>query len=110
MLYGNLDCYNGINPYVPTQLQMGIKPITITHTEFKPSSTNGNLGLLFVYGENFTQYSKIYVNDIFYNTIQLDENTLIATIDKIETNDKINVIQSGKDMYELSRTDDYIHQ
>lgn len=42
MLYGKQNCYNGENPYVPTQMKMGIDPIVLTGIRaFKSASEEG---------------------------------------------------------------------
>lgn len=108
MLYGDMECFEGINPYTPTEIQMGTSKIKLLTADFVASSTDGEDGLLVVNGRNFTPYSKIYVNDEYYNTIFVNKSLLVATLPSVVAGDKINVIQSGNDMYELSRTEDYI--
>lgn len=47
MLYGELNCFNGVNPYTKTDLQMGIHEITITNvTPLYQGSDSNRSGLL----------------------------------------------------------------
>lgn len=108
MLYGKLECFGGVNPYVATDLTMGTLPIKITHAEYIENTTNTDKGLMVVNGTNFTPYSKVYIDDKVYDTIFINDSMIVAVCTGIVSGDKINVIQSGTDMYELSRTSDYI--
>lgn len=110
MLYGDMECFGGINPYTPTKLQMGTSKIRLLTADFVASTTDGEDGLLVINGRNFTPFSKIYVNDEHYNTIFINKNLLVATLPSVVPGDKINAIQSGNDMYELSRTEDYFYK
>ncbi len=109
MLYGDMECFGGINPYTPTKISLGTSKIKLLTADFVASSTDGEDGLLVVNGINFTPYSKIYVNDEHYSTIFVNKSLIVATLPSVIAGDKINVIQSGNDMYELSRTEDYIY-
>lgn len=110
MLYGNMDCFNGENPYAQTDLQMGTVPIIVSHVDYVASTTENENGLLVINGSNFTPYSKIYVNDEHCSTIFVNDMILVSTVPTINPLDKINVIQSGNDMHELSRTSDYFYE
>lgn len=108
MLYGDMECFNGVNPYTPSDLKMGTQNIVIYHADFVPSTVKDTDGLLVVSGVNFTPYSEIYINDEHYETHYVNSTMIVAVISEDLTREKINVIQSGPDMYELSRTKDYI--
>ncbi|MBM6838201.1 sulfatase-like hydrolase/transferase, partial [Clostridium saudiense] len=56
MLYGKKYVYNGENPFIATNLKMGIDTISITDA-FEENEQ------LFIRGENFTTFSKVYIND-----------------------------------------------
>lgn len=107
MLYGDLECFGGINPYVATDLKMGTDKIAVYHADYVPATVKDTDGLLVVNGANFTPYSKIYINDEYYETLFVNSSMIVAVINEDIATEKINVIQSGSDMYELSRTDDY---
>lgn len=61
MLYGEMYCFNGINPYLATDLTFGFydqTPVTI-HPIY---DAEDETWYLTVYGQNFTPYSYIYIN------------------------------------------------
>lgn len=105
MLYGELNCFNGVNPYSSTDLQMGIHEITILNISQISSSEEENT--ITVTGENFTPYSKIYVNGESISTTFQDPTTLITSDITLKSGDVITVIQSGDDLVPLSSTDPY---
>lgn len=55
LLYGKKYAYNGTNPYPATGIQMGIHDITID----RAYSYGGQIHL---FGDNFTRWSKVYLN------------------------------------------------
>jgi hypothetical protein len=99
ILYGDKLCYNGVNPYEPTELQMGIAPITITNVE---ATETGGIG---IQGENFTRYSKVYINDKAYTTWYNSSRTLEVEDVELEPGDEIVVWQKS-----LSCTETYVYQ
>lgn len=72
MLYGKKYAYGGKEnyPYKTTSLKMGVKDIKISEVV-----TNED-GSLTVKGENFTPYSRIYMNEDFIDTVFVDNFTL----------------------------------
>lgn len=97
ILYGDQLCYNGINPYEPVEMQMGINPICITDI-----MENGTGGFK-VHGENFTKYSKVYVNDEPCGTWYYSSMTLEVRDVELEPGDVVTVWQKS-----LSSTEPYI--
>lgn len=90
MLYGKHYAFGGADayPYQTTELKMGVKDITISDVEPKEDGT------LTVSGENFTEYSRIYINDTAYDTVMVDNNTLeTKTKADISAGDLLNVVQ-----------------
>ena len=55
ILYGDYYLYGGENPFKPTDMKMGVKPIKID----KVVSIGGKY---YIKGENFTEYSKVTLN------------------------------------------------
>ena len=91
MLYGDHLLFNGVNPYKKTEMVMGLDKISIFN--ILPNSSKENS--YFVIGENFTNYSKVYVNDDQQSTKFIDHNTLLVTLDDpLELDDLITVWQS----------------
>ncbi len=99
ILYGEQLCYNGVNPYEPTQLQMGIDPITVSDVEATPD------GGIKIRGQNFTRYSKVYVNDKSCTTWYHSSMTLEVKDIELEPGDQVVVWQKT-----LSSTEPYIYQ
>ncbi len=81
MLYGEKYAYGGeeFYPFKTTELKMGVKEITIDNVN------RDEQGILTVIGENFTEFSKITLNDKKVDTIFVDHNTLT-------TEDPTNII------------------
>ena len=82
MLYGDQYIYDGINPFEPTKMQMGVKDIIITNVY------NDEEGNLIVQGQNFTDYSRVRINKTAYDTTYVDPETLIVpnyTMDESES-------------------------
>ena len=97
MLYGKKYIYNEETIYEPTELQMGVLDIKLTDYDLGASG-------LYVSGENFTEWSRIYVNDDPVETVYIDENTLMTEDIKIEDGDSISVKQVSKGKEILSST------
>ncbi len=102
MLYGDREVYGGINPYEPTEMQMGIAPIKISKVDVIGGS-------LYVHGENFTEYSKVMVSDKKQETIYLNRNTLMVADVVPEEMERIYVAQMAGRSEQLSRTEEIIY-
>ncbi|SFQ21649.1 Phosphoglycerol transferase MdoB [Lachnospiraceae bacterium XBB1006] len=99
MLYGKQLVYGGKNPYKPTDMRFGLYPIRITNVI--PDDTGEKSYI--VRGENFTNYSRVYVNDEKIETHFIDSNTLQVVPDSpLKPKDMITVWQSH-----LTCTDSY---
>lgn len=82
MLYGEQYIYDGINPFEPTKMEMGVKDVLITEVY---NDTEGNL---IVKGQNFTDYSRVRINKTAYDTTYVAPETLIVpgyTMDESES-------------------------
>ncbi len=79
MLYGENYAYGGKEefPYKSTQLKLGVRDIIITDV------TSDKNEILTVKGENFTEYSRIMIDDSLIDTVFIDNNTL-ASADQTE--------------------------
>lgn len=107
MLYGKQEIFNGINPYEPTELLMGIEQIRIQDVYLKKSMIEEKEPLLYISGQNFTEWSKIVINGKQVETIFLNERLLAATeFPKSENGEyEIVVRQQGADDIVLSETE-----
>lgn len=103
MLYGNETIFNGESPYVASDLQMGIDKIKITGIENSDDK-------LYVKGENFTEYSKVFLNDTELETTYIDDKTLSIAATDLNSGDTFKVGQKGDDKAILSYTDPYMYQ
>lgn len=99
ILYGERLCYNGVNPYEATELQMGIEPISVTNVE---ATDDGGIK---IQGQNFTRYSKVYVNDKSCTTWYNSSVSLEVKDIELQPGDQVVVWQKS-----LSSTEPYIYQ
>lgn len=103
MLYGDQTIFNGISPYIPTDLKMGVDEIKVDG--ILNSGEN-----MYIQGENFTEYSKVYLNDTELETTYVDEKTLAIATTTLNSGDVIKVGQKGDDKLVLSYTEPYIYK
>lgn len=90
MLYGEKYCWNGVNPYQPTELKFGfVNPsVTDVHTVFDSSGSC----YLTVYGIRFSPYASVYINGTRYkDTIYVTENELFLPKITLQDGDIISV-------------------
>lgn len=71
ILYGDHEIYGGESPYPPTDMKMGVIPITVDQVVYQSSN-------LLVFGENFNEYSKICINDKTMDTIYVSSQLIVA--------------------------------
>lgn len=100
LLYGNLLAYNGELPYKASEIQMGIDPIDISAIYPDPFNPNYTI----IKGNNFTSYSKVYVNDEKLSTAFVDSQTLRIKYGDLSAKDSFSVHQS-----KLSQTPDVLY-
>lgn len=103
ILYGGKICYDGVNPYNSTKLQMGIREIKVTDV-YVDLANEEIENCVVIKGENFTPYSEVYVNEEAYETIFVDENTLWISDQDLSGFDSFVVWQSS-----LSSTDEFLY-
>jgi len=101
LLYGDIDAYNGVNPFQPTVLQMGTQKISIEKAyNYKDYCC--------IEGYNFNDYSVATVNGKEYGTEIINSNLLKIKDYNLKDSDIIYIIQRGEDKIELSRTKGFI--
>ena len=71
MLYGLKECYGYKNKYYPTELQMGVRPITVTNIISTYDGTE-------VEGTGFTEFTEIEINGEMYDTEYISENKIFV--------------------------------
>lgn len=100
-LYGENYAYNGVDPFVPTNIKFGIDPIYVTGVSIGETSTC-------VKGVGFTEKSKVFVNDTQVSATYVDTNTLMLSKTIAKPGDEVYVAQICSDKHELGRTEQYI--
>ena len=90
LLYGKRYSYNEADLYPASDLVMGIDKVTVTSAA--ESSTGDRV---YVYGSNFTNWSKVYVNGEKVNTSYLSASMLSIDRADVEDGDTITVCQVG---------------
>ena len=69
---------------------MGIDEVTLSKTLISPDKKN-----LYIYGNNFTNWSKVFVNDEKVSTTFYNNGWLSISLDSISDGDVITVCQMG---------------
>lgn len=91
ILYGNRYCYeDGISPYPPTDIVMGIDEIIIKNIEL---SKDGKQYILT--GEGFTQWSRVYINNTKIKPIYVSDTELRIDASNLKKDATIVVSQVG---------------
>jgi len=114
MLYGDMEVYDGVNPYEETELRMGVEDIEIKNVYIKYSQVTESEPVLYVTGKNFTEWSRIVINGKEVETMYLNNQLLAATqIPKSELDEEVyyfSVRQAGSDDIVLSETAKYVYE
>lgn len=103
MLYGDREVYDGMNPYIASELQMGIREIKINSVAAEED------GSIYVRGSYFNEYSVVYCNNSAVSTTYIDANTLRISGVTPKEGDVFRVAQVGTDNYALGYTTDYVY-
>ena len=105
MLYGEKYAWGGKTayPYITTNLKMGVKEITISDVVYADDD-----GTVKITGDNFTAYSKVFINDSEFDTELVDSHTLIVTGARLAAGDRIAVVQVGDERTPLSSSKYYL--
>ncbi len=90
ILYGKRYCYNGEDLYPASDLVMGIDDVTITG--IRPSALEDKI---YIYGENFTQSSRVFVNGEKVSCTQVSTRMLSINKDSLKDGDTVVVNQMG---------------
>ncbi|MGN0342341.1 MAG: LTA synthase family protein [Roseburia sp.] len=104
LLYGNRYAYNGEDKYPASDLVMGLDDISIEST-WKTSD-----GKLCIYGENFTPWTKIYVNGTKVSTSFLCSSMLRINLDYVEDGDVLTANYVGSSSTIFRSSNEYIYQ
>ncbi|MCI5650541.1 MAG: LTA synthase family protein [Fusicatenibacter sp.] len=108
MLYGKRYVYglDGETPYERVDLTMGVVPITLDEIR-----ETGN-GDVYFYGQNFTESSRVEVNEEMKETIFLGTDTLLVRDLEIKDGDSITIAQQSNSSTKkvLTRSDPLIYR
>lgn len=88
LLYGKRYAYNGKNPYPATNIKMGISDVKIDRVYTYDNRVH-------LFGENFTRWSRIFVNGKQVSTKYKSGQHLSLSVDDVRQGDKIQVNQMG---------------
>jgi phosphoglycerol transferase MdoB-like AlkP superfamily enzyme len=104
MLYGGKFAWGGAEnyPYTPKVTKLGVKDLIIS--EVVPDQ-NGNLT---INGQNFTNYSKVYINDRKQETVKINKETLLVNDVELAPGDRIVVSQVDVEGTRLSHSKVYL--
>lgn len=91
ILYGDRYCYYGEYKYPPTDIVMGIDEVVITDMYRSPDIENR----VFLKGEGFTMWSRVYVNGEKVGTEYLSGNEIMISTTRINDGDTVVVNQNG---------------
>lgn len=103
ILYGKRYCYNGEDPYPASDLVMGIDETSIQRTWLSSD------GKLMIYGENFTPWSKVFINGDKVPTTYVSGNYLKIKTDDLENNDVLVVNQMGSSNTIFRSSNEYVY-
>lgn len=90
ILYGRRYCYGGQDPYPATDIVMGIDDVTF-HSFFVSEEKN----TVCLRGNNFTKWSKAYVNGNKISTRYIDKHCVEISLDALSDGDEVFVAQVG---------------
>jgi len=101
ILYGKRYCYDGLDKYPATNLEMGVEDVVIDKVD---DNVAGNRVVLC--GSNFTKWSKIYINGKRVGTNYVSGNMLTTKKDNVKDGDEIvvNQLGSGETIFRSSNT------
>lgn len=106
LLYGKKYTYGGESPYKTTDMQMGVREITMDKIEKQDDKS------YYVYGKNFTDSSRLEVNGELVETKMIDNTQLLVKGIELKDGDKIAVAQQSNSATKkvLTRTDSIIYE
>lgn len=105
LLYGDNYAANGENPYKPTDLKFGLHDVKVSSV----TPIGDDVGTVYIYGNYFTSYSKVYINDEKQKTVYIDPNTLMIVYPDLKDGDSFSVYQQNSDEHVLSKTEPFVY-
>lgn len=102
MLYGERYIYGGNNPFIATDLKMGTYDISI-------SGVFEDNGQVYIKGNNFNEFSKVYLDNKYTDTTFINSNLLSIENTALDPNTSVVVTQRTTGGGKLSSTEEYIY-
>jgi phosphoglycerol transferase MdoB-like AlkP superfamily enzyme len=103
ILYGSRYCYDGEDVYPATDIVMGIDEVVI-------DSVQEDGQYVYLYGQNFTKWSKVFVNEEKISTTYLSSECLRIKRDKVTDGDSIVVTQLGSSNSRFRDSNEVIYE
>lgn len=103
LLYGDKYATNGENPYKATDIKLGLNEVKLSSV----TPLYDQEGTVYLYGNNFTAYSKVYINEEKQTTEYIDPNTLMIVYPELKAGDEISVYQQNSDDHVLTQTESF---
>lgn len=100
ILYGKKYSYYGSDLYKKTDIKYGFRPITINSIDFDGTS-------YIITGDNFTEWSGIYINDSKIESTFVDTNTIFIDESSLKDNDTVIVRQTDQSGNTLASSDKF---
>lgn len=104
LLYGDKYATNGENPYKATDIKLGLNEVKLSSV----TPLYDEEGTVYLYGNNFTTYSKVYINEEKQATEYIDPNTLMIVYPELKAGDEISVYQQNSDDHVLTQTELFV--
>lgn len=101
ILYGDRYTYEDGTEYGPSDLQMGINDVVIDSAYFYN-------GKLHIFGDNFTKWSRVYVNGEKVSTTYESGQVLTINASSVQNGDTITVCQVGSSDTIFRESNEYI--
>ena len=100
LLEGDMIAYDGVNPWQPTEMRMGVRDIRVTEVQ----TYNRDLYLL---GENFTTASEAVIGDDNRETVYISSTVLLVPDCSVKAGDTVAVAQISQKGLPLSQSAPY---
>ena len=97
-LYGDDYAFDGYNPFPTTDMKLGLRDIQVTDFQIQGD-------YLFVLGENFNEFSEVYVDGKSLKTKYINSSKLRVKLEDVKDGASLYVAQAGDDHVVLSVTD-----
>jgi len=106
ILYGEQLVYDGVSPYEPTDLKLGLYEVKLASI----SPRNDAEGTIYLYGDNFTKYSTVYINEEEYESVYIDPQTIVVLYPELQEGDAFSIYQQDTDGNVLTMTEPLIFE